>query len=154
MISAETTVAGSRAHGALPWWVSVSVILGALLMATGGVIALLHPAMLVSPDAQMNEAARVYAGYLVSRNLVLAVMLVVMLGIGARVALRSLMVLTAFIQILDAAMDSVERRWPLVPGVVVFAIVFFLGAARLSDYPLWKLAAWRDEASFATAAKK
>jgi hypothetical protein len=154
MVSAETAIVASRAHRELPWWVSVSVILGALLMATGGVIALLRPAVLVSPDAQMGEAARVYAGYLVSRNLALAVMLVVMLGIGSRGALRSLMVLTAFIQILDAAMDSVERRWPLVPGVVMFALVFFLSAARLSDYPLWKLAAWRDESSFATTAKK
>ena len=148
MATAETTLAGSRVHGALPSWVSVSVILGALLMVMGAVIALIHPAMLVSTDAQMNEAARVYAGYLVSRNLALAVLLVAALGTRARAALRSLMVLTALIQIFDAAIDCVERRWPLVPGVAVFAIVFFLGAARLSDYPLWKLAAWRDEASF------
>ena len=73
-------------------------------------------------------------------------MLLFALGMRSRRVLGSLMVLTAFIQLLDAAMDCVEGRWPLVPGVVVFAIVFFLGAARLSGQPFWNVAAWRDEA--------
>jgi hypothetical protein len=41
-------------------------------------------------------------------------------------------------------MDCMERRWALIPGVLVFAIVFFIGAARLSGQPFWKVAAWRD----------
>jgi protein-S-isoprenylcysteine O-methyltransferase Ste14 len=135
----------SDANASFPWWLSASVILGALLMAAGGVIALVRPAMLVSPDAQIDEAARVYAGYLVSRNLALAAMLLVMLGVRARGPLRSLMLLTACIQLLDAGMDSLEGRWTLVPGVLVFAIVFFIGAARISGQPFWKLATWRDE---------
>jgi hypothetical protein len=77
-----------------------SVIVGALLMAAGGIIALLKPAMLVSPDDQINRAAHVYAGYLVSRNLALAVMLLVALVMPARRMLSCLMVLTAIIQLL------------------------------------------------------
>ncbi len=134
----------SRANGRLPWWLPASVILGALLMIAGAVIALVHPAMLVSADAQINSAVRVYAGYLVSRNLALAVMLLVMLGMRARSVLSSLMVLTAIVQILDAGMDALEGRWTIVPGVLIFAIVFFLGAAWLSGRPFWNLAAWRD----------
>jgi hypothetical protein len=145
MRSIQASAARSTGHGSPPWWLSGSVVLGALLLAAGGLIALIHPAMLVSPDAETNGAVRVYAGYLVSRNLALAVMLFVMLGVRARGVLSGLMVLTAFIQLLDAAMDCVEGRWPLVPGVLVFAIVFLLGAARLSGRPFWKLAAWRDE---------
>jgi hypothetical protein len=145
-ISAQTSAAlESKTAGSLPWWLSTSVILGAVLIAAGGVIALIHPAMLVSPDAEINGAVRVYAGYLVSRNLALATMLLVTLGMRARGALSSLMVLTAFIQLFDAAMNCMEGRWSLVPGVVVFAIVFFLGAARLCGRPLWKFTAWRDE---------
>ena len=134
-----------RSPASLPGWVAISLVLGALLMATGAIIALIHPAMLVSPDAEINSAVRVYAGYLVSRNLALALMLLAMLGMRARGVLSSLMVLTAFVQLLDAGMDLWEGRWPLVPGVLVFAVVFFLGAARLSGQPFWKLAAWRDE---------
>jgi hypothetical protein len=144
-ISAEISVTKSKAQGALPVWLLASVILGAILIAAGGLIALIDPGMLVSPDAEINHAVRVYAGYLASRNLALAIMLLVMLGLRARRALGSLMVLTAFVQLLDAAMDCVEGRWPLVPGVAVFAIVFFLGASRLFGQPFWKFAAWRDE---------
>jgi hypothetical protein len=137
-------ILGAKANLSLRWWLSTSVILGALLMAAGGMIALIRPAMMVSPDAEINAAARVYAGYLVSRNLALAAMLLAMLGMRARRTLSSLMVLVAFVQLLDAGMDCMEGRWALIPGVLVFAIVFFLGAARLSGQPFWKVAAWRD----------
>ena len=114
-------------------------------MAAGALIALVNPAMLVSAGAEINVAAHVYAGYLVSRNLALAAMLLVMLGLRARGPLGTLMLLTACIQLLDAGMDCFEGRWALVPGVLVFAIVFFISAARLSGRPFWNLAAWRDE---------
>lgn len=142
---ATSEIERSRGDASLPWWLSASVVAGALLMAAGGVIALVHPAMLVSANAEMNVAARVYAGYLVSRNLALAGMLLIVLAKGARSVLSSLMMLTAVIQLLDAGMDSMEGRWTLVPGVLVFAIVFFLGAARLSGLPSWKVAPVRNE---------
>ena len=103
-------------------------------MAAGALIALLHPAMLVSPRDQINEAVRVYAGYLVSRNLALAVMLLVALTRSARESLRILIILTAFIQLLDAGLDAFEGRWALVPGVLIFAMAFFIAAAWLSRY--------------------
>ncbi len=111
-------------------------------MAAGGVIALVHPVMLVSPHDEINGAVRVYAGYLASRNLVLAIMLLATLGLGARVALANLMMLTGFIQLVDACIDGVEGRWAVVPGVIVFGIVFFVGAARLCRHPFWKRQAW------------
>ncbi len=131
-------------EGARPfsWWLYLVVVVGALLMAAGGVIALVHPAMLVSPNAEINEAVRVYAGYLASRNLVLAMMLLAMLALRARRALSLLMVLTGFIQVVDACIDFVEGRWAVVPGVLVFGVVFFLGAARLAGAPLWRGKAW------------
>jgi hypothetical protein len=127
-----------------PLWLYCVVIVGALLMVMGGVIALVNPAMLASGGGEIDGAVRIYAGYLVSRNLALAAMLLIMLGIRARNVLSSLMVLTAFIQLLDATMDLLEGRWVLVPGVLIFAIAFFLGAARLSGQAFWRPAAWRD----------
>ncbi len=112
-------------------------------MAMGGLIALVKPAMLVSPDDAINGAVHVYAGYLVSRNLALALMLLAALAMRAKGALSVLMLLTAWIQLLDAGLDVMEGRWALVPGVGVFAIVFFLGAARLSGHWFWRSAAWQ-----------
>jgi hypothetical protein len=140
----EISMKAEPSNASLPWWVSASVIAGALLMGAGAVIALVRPAMLVAPNAEITGAVRVYAGYLVSRNLALAVMLIAMLAIRARGVLGSLMVLTAFIQLFDAGMDALEGRWPIVPGVLIFAIVFFWGAARLNGQPLWKVATWRN----------
>jgi hypothetical protein len=126
----------------LPWWIFLAVVLGALLMAAGGVIALVRPGMLVSPHDEINGAVRVYAGYLVSRNLAMATMLFAMLTLRARGALSNLMVLTAFIQFLDAGIDCMEGRWAVVPGVVIFGLIFFVGAAQVSGFPFWRRKAW------------
>lgn len=144
---AVTTVGlGVRANEAMPWWLPAIVAVGALMMGAGAVIALVRPAMLVPAASAINSAVVVYAGYMFARNLALAVMLLVTLGMGARRILSGLMTLTALVQLLDAGMDTMEGRWALVPGVLVFAFLFFLGAARLSGRALWKPAAWSDEA--------
>jgi hypothetical protein len=130
----------------LPKWLPLIVVPGALLFAAGAIIALVNPAMLASPGTEINGAVHVYAGYLVARNLALALLLLVTLSMGARRSLSTLMVLTAVIQVLDAAMDITEGRWPLIPGVLVFAALFLFGAARISGSPIWRAAAWRDVA--------
>lgn len=130
---------------AVPWWVAAIVILGAVLTAMGALIALIHPAMLVSPRDEINGAVHIYAGYLFARNLVIAVMMLGLLFMGARRALGNLMVLVGFIQLLDACVDLAEGRWTIAPGVLVFGVVFLLGAARLADgLPFWKLEAWKQ----------
>lgn len=128
----------------IEWWLRLVVFLGASLTAMGAVIALVHPAMLVSPHDEINEAVHIYAGYLAARNLALATMLVVLLVLQARRALGNLMVLVGFIQLLDACMDVAEGRWTIAPGVLVFGLVFLAGAARLCDgNAFWRVAAWR-----------
>ncbi len=131
-------------HAALPKWLPLIVVPGALLLAAGAIVALVNPAMLASPGIAINGAVHVYAGYLVARNLALALLLLVTLSMGARRSLSTLMVLTALIQLLDAGMDMVERRWPLIPGVLIFAALFLFGAARITGAPVWRRAAWRD----------
>ncbi|HEY1800634.1 MAG TPA: hypothetical protein VGG46_06830 [Terriglobales bacterium] len=136
---------GSGSQGGTPliaWWLYIAVMLGALLMAAGAVIALVHPAILVSPHDQINGAVHIYAGYLASRNLVLAILLVVLLSLRARGALSNLMVIVALIQLVDACIDCGEGRWAVVPGVLILGLIFFIGAFRLSGYPFWKREAW------------
>jgi hypothetical protein len=91
----------------------------------------------------MNQAAHVYAGYLVSRNLALAVVLLVVLVLQARSALIGLMVYTALAQLVDAVVDTATGRAALLPIIVVFAVAFLAGAARLSGPAWWKASAWR-----------
>ena len=134
---------GNQANQGIAWWLSAIVILGAALTAMGAIIALVHPAMLVSPHDEINGAVHIYAGYLAARNLALAFMLVALLLIGARRSLGNLMVLVGLIQILDACIDVAEGRWAIVPGVSIFALVFLIGAARLSRFPFWRIAAWK-----------
>jgi hypothetical protein len=105
-----------RAATPLPWWLAAIVIVGSILMIAGGLIALLRPEMLLPPHQEITQAVHVYAGYLVSRNLALGLMLLAALSPRARGSLSTLMVLYASIQFLDAVTDCVEARWAVVPG--------------------------------------
>jgi hypothetical protein len=119
------------------------VIIGALLMALGGVIALLNPGMLLAPGEQITNGVKVYAGYLVSRNIALSVMLFAMLALRARRMLCGLMLLTALIQALDALLDIRDGRYILVPGVTVFSLVFLFGSWWLAGKGSWKI--WQQD---------
>jgi hypothetical protein len=77
----KTANASPAATAPIAWWLRAVVILGALLMAAGTVLALIRPAMFVSPHDEINEAVHIYAGYLASRNMALAIMLIVFLGL-------------------------------------------------------------------------
>jgi hypothetical protein len=137
-----TANASPAATAPIAWWLRAVVILGALLMAAGAVLALIHPAMLVLPHDEINEAVHIYAGYLASRNMALAIMLIALLSLSAKRALSNLMVLVALIQLLDACIDCAEARWPIVPGVIVLGLIFLFGASRLSNNPFWKSEFW------------
>ncbi len=128
----------------LPWWLGAIVVIGSVLMLAGAVVAILHPALLVSPHAEINDAVRVYAGYLFSRNLALAIMLFGAMILRARGMLNSLMLFAALVQLLDAAVDFLSGRWPILPGVIVLGLLFLVGSARLSGYPFWRIEAWKQ----------
>ncbi|HEX3373586.1 MAG TPA: hypothetical protein VHS13_05215 [Edaphobacter sp.] len=136
------TPASSAATAPIAWWLRTVVIFGALLMAAGAVLALVHPAMLVSPHDEINEAVHIYAGYLAARNLAMAILLIVLLSLSAKRALSNLMFLVALIQLLDACIDCAEGRWPIVPGVLILGLIFLSAAAKLSSYPVWKPEFW------------
>jgi hypothetical protein len=114
-----------RVRSPWPWWVSAIVILGALLTATGAVMALFPS------DQHLTTAGRDYAEYFATRNLAMAVMLVVMLVLRERRTLAALMTLTAVIQVLDAVTAAVTVRSSLIPIDLTFAAVFLASAAWL-----------------------
>ena len=57
--------------------------------------------------------------------------------------LAGFMVLVALIQIIDVINDLTRGDFLLIPGLLVFAIVFLLGAWQLFGQAIWHRAAWR-----------
>ena len=133
----------SQPRERIPLWVSIVVILGTLLTVTGAVISKLDPTLLTNGSA-VTETARVYIDYMFARNLALAVMLLLLLVVRARKMLAGFMVLIAFIQLIDVGDDLVCGALQLVPGLLVFAIVFLLGAWRLFGSAIWHVNVWRE----------
>lgn len=127
----------------IPLWVSIVVVLGALLTLTGAVISKVDPTLLTN-GSPVTETARVYADYMFARNLALAVILLLLLAIGARRMLAGFMVLIALIQLIDVGDDLARGALLLVPGLLVFAIVFLLGAWRLFGSAIWHVDTWRE----------
>src|SRR6516164_2218886 len=128
----------------IPLWISIVVVLGALLTATGAIISKIDPTLFTN-GSPMTDAARVYADYMFARNLPLAIMLLFLLAVKARRMLAGFMVLTAFIQLVDVINDLARGEFLLVPGLLVFAIVFLIGAWQLFGQPIWHINAWREK---------
>lgn len=124
-------------------WVSIVVILGAVLTIVGAVISKVDPALLTN-GSSVTDAARVYADYTFSRNLSLAILLIFLLVTSSRRMLAGFMVLTALIQIIDVFNDLSRGDFLLVPGLLVFAIVFLFGASSLFKQALWRVDAWHE----------
>ena len=129
-----------------PLWVSIVVILGVLLTLTGAVISKVDPTFLTN-GSPVTDAVRIYADYMFARNLSLAVMLLLLLVVRARRMLAGFMVLIALIQIVDVVDDLVRGEFLLVPGLLLFAIIFLLGAGRLFGQAIWHVDTWRDPES-------
>ena len=130
-----------------PLWVSIVVILGALLILTSAVISKVDPTLLTNGNP-MSDSARIYASFMFARDLSLAVMLLLLLIVRARRILAGFMVLTVLIQFVDIVNDLFRGTFLLgLPVVFVFAIVFLLAAGRLFGRAIWHVDAWRDRES-------
>ncbi len=127
----------------IPLWLSIVVILGAILLATGAVLSKVDPSLLVDGN-QITAATRVYADYTFARDVPLAVGLLLLLAIQARRMLAGFMVLIGFVQILDTLNDLARADFMIVPIVLVFGIVFLVGAWQLFGQAPWHIAAWRE----------
>ena len=130
-------------------WVWSVVILAAGLDTIGAAIAAVDPAALLPAGEQMTGAAHVYAGYLVSRDLALAVGLCVFLILGARQVLTAVLLMSALTQLLDIAVDSASGRAVLVPGLGVLCGLLIVAAIRTSCGPVWRRSTWLDVGSTA-----
>ena len=127
----------------IPLWIVIVVILGALLSLVGAAVSKVNPTLLRGGGA-LTDVARVYADYTFAHDLAVGAMLLALLALRARSALIGMMTLVALIQIIDTLDDLALGAFSLAPGLLIFAIVFLLGAWQLAGRPLWRVAAWRD----------
>jgi hypothetical protein len=133
----------SHSYAHIPLWIAILVMLGALLTAIGAIISKVDPTLLMN-GGPMTDAARVYADYMFARNLPLAIMLLFLLVVKARRMLAGFMVLTAFIQFVDVINDLARGDFLLVPGLLIFASAFLIGAWQLFGQAVWQIDAWRE----------
>ena len=133
----------SQSFVRIPLWIAIVVILGSLLTAAGAIISKVDPTLLTN-NSPMTDAARVYADYMFARNLPLAVMLLFLLLVKARHMLAGFMVLTAFIQIVDVINEVARGAFLLIPGLLIFAALFLIGAWQLFGQAIWHIDAWRE----------
>ncbi len=127
-----------------PLWVSIVVILGALLTLTSAAVSKVDPALLTNGNP-VTASAGIYADYMFARDLALAVMLLLLLGVRARRMLAGFMVLTVLIQCIDIVDDLFRGAFLLLlPVVFVFALVFLLAAGQLFGRAIWHIDAWRE----------
>lgn len=126
----------------IPIWIGIVIVLGALLSLAGAVVSKVNPTLLTGGGV-VSSVARVYADYTFARDLAVAITLIVLLALRARLALVGVMSLVALIQILDTLNDLARGDFSLAPGLLIFAIVFLIGAWQLAGRPLWCGAAWR-----------
>ena len=141
--AAQAAPGTAQQAGGIRWWVFIVVMLGAILLVTGAVISKIDP-ILLTGNSPMNDAGRVYADYLFARNLPLALLLLLLLALRARRMLAGFMALVALIQVFDCIDDLAGGAVVLVPGLLVIALVFFLGAWQLFGQAPWRLDTWRE----------
>lgn len=130
----------------IPRWIAAVVILAGLLSAAGAFIAWLRPSLLAGVDGPVGQATRVYAGYLISRDLGLSVTLFTLLAFHAYRMLAGALTLFAVIQSMDSVIDAATGRLTLVPGLIILTALFLAAAATLCrPQSLWRPATWRPE---------
>jgi hypothetical protein len=120
-----------RESAAVPGWITTVVVIGAALLVVGAALAFVKPSILLGPGNPVTSGVRVYAGYLFSRNLALAVLLIASLMPRFRKNLSGMIALYGLIQLLDAIMDCVEGRWTVLPPVVLLGLLFAWAWVRM-----------------------
>ncbi|HEX2346897.1 MAG TPA: hypothetical protein VHI51_00545 [Ktedonobacterales bacterium] len=138
----QTTRAAIGAR--IPLWITIVVILGALLSLVGAVVSKVDPTLLTG-GGPLTDAARVYTDYTFARDLAVSIVLLTLLVLRARLPLASVMTLVALIQIIDTLDDLTRGAFALAPGLLFYAILFLLGAWALAGRPRWRRGARRAD---------
>lgn len=134
----------------IPPWVTVIVIIGALITVVGGLVAWLHPATLIPAGSPVTHGVDLYGQRMAARNLALGTALIVLLAARAARPLAAVMAVLVLVEIGDTISAIVNADWAQASGVVV-AVAFAWAVSRLLGAPLWQLASYRSTAGPTTS---
>ena len=126
----------------LPWWTIAVCALACLLFAIGGLIGLIQPASLLAPGSSITVETRIFVDYFVSRNLALAVVLLIGLLLKSRTTLARTTFLAGLVQCFDCILDARDGRWVLVPGILLLGLLFLVTASRIMGAAFWRKRFW------------
>jgi len=100
--------------------VDIVVVLGALLMAAAGLVSIFAPQVFLAAvgvsGVSVNAGTEVFARYTGTRDVALAVTILILVAVRSRRVLAGLVVATALANALDCALDLFAQRWPAAPG--------------------------------------
>lgn len=115
------------------WLVGVITVLSAVGLGYFAVVGLTDPGSLV-PDGD-SDAAGVFAGYMATRNVVLAGAALVLLAIRAWRPLSLVLALNALIQVLDAVLGAARQELleTVSPAIIAVALLAAVAAIRRSQ---------------------
>jgi len=115
--------------------VDIVVVLGALLMGAAGLASIFAPQAFLTAvgvsGVPVNAGTEIFARYTGTRDVALAVMLLILVAVRSRRVLAGLVVATALAKALDCALELVAQRWPAAPGPFVVAVLYLAAAAWL-----------------------
>jgi len=114
------------------WPVAAIVVAGAAIVLAGGLVAWLHPALLLPSGTPVTPGVRLYGARMAARALPLGAALVLLLALRARRMLAALLVLVAAVEVGDAVSALAYRDWAELAGAVVVAAAFGWAARRLA----------------------
>jgi len=134
--TAEPVPRAKSGVGAL-WWTSATIVVaGALVLGTAGLLSLFAPGAMLAlvghAGDQPSPGTRVFADYFGTRDVAIAVALLVLLAVRSSRALPAVLLLAALANGLDAVVALTAQRWPQLPGALGFAIAFLVAAVLLS----------------------
>ena len=132
MVRCTPTVGGmNRDTARIGWLVAIIVVIGAVTVLAGGLLAWLHPAALLPSGTGVTTGVRLYGARMAARSLPLGVALVLLLATRSRRLLGWTLVLVAATEIGDCVSALAYQDWAELVGGAVVTIAFGWAAGRL-----------------------
>src|SRR5215472_1111751 len=127
-VAAQTGQGRWARSSTVSWLVRVFVVLGAVVNGVVGALSLAAPGTFLGavghPGEPLSAGVQVFAAYTGTRDLAVALLLLVLLAARSTRLLAGVVLLVALTNTLDGLDALASQSWAQLPGAVAFAVVF------------------------------